>query len=91
MHGQAGKRQKTAASATKVEILEPTVAYEVEKGDTHANLAALCEYKSYLAKLVDADDGFSKEDAEASLRLVTHDAELYEEARLAEAREYELN
>ena len=49
------------------------------------------EFKTYLTKLVDVDDGFSKEDAEASLQHVTFNADLYEVIRLAKAQEYELN
>ena len=74
-----------------MEIPEPTIAYEVDEGKTHTNLAALEEYKAYLAKLVDADDGFSNEDAEASLQRITADADLHAEARLAKALEYEFN
>lgn len=72
-----------------MEIPEPTNVFEVEKGKTHANLAAPEEYKEYLAKLVEADDGFSAEDAAASLQNATADLDLHDETRLAKAVENE--
>ena len=88
MTKKAGKRQKTEAADTKAQIVEPTVAYEVEKGRSPANMAALEEYRDYLAKLVAAEDGLSQEDVEADILATTEDLDMYEEARQAKARDF---
>ena len=70
-----------SSSTAEEEIPEPTSVFEVEKGKTSANLAALEDTKNYLAKMVDRNDGHPKEDAKALWRETTRDFEIYEAAR----------